>query len=125
MPPMMASAAPPNRESPRSTVQYPATSDHAVMPMPRTEPTTMQAQGFASYRVCGVQERIALVYRRARAPRHLVTMTQYAVFAVLPASRPLRRVVPGALAHGDRAGRRIWAHARAHLRPGFLAPRAL
>src|SRR5579862_4111443 len=101
---MMASAAPPNKESPRSTVQYPAISDQAVMPRARTEPTMMQAQGFASYSVCGVQERMALVYRRARSPRRLVTMTQYAFFAVLSTCRPFRRVVPRALAHGVRAG---------------------
>jgi hypothetical protein len=54
----MASAAPPKHSSPRQTVQSPADSDHSIMPTPRTAPTTMRAQGFASYSVRGVQERM-------------------------------------------------------------------
>jgi hypothetical protein len=35
------------------------------MPMSKIVPTPMKSQGFASYSVCGVQERMLLVYSRA------------------------------------------------------------
>ena len=61
------------------------------MPITKTVPTAMKAQGFASYSVCGVQERIGLVYSHGRPAMRFVTMTQYAFFGnissgwVLPA----------------------------------------
>ena len=59
---MIASAAPANNNSPRHTVQNPAVSDHIIVPIAIAAPTPMKTQGFASYSVCGVQERIFLVY---------------------------------------------------------------
>src|SRR5208337_4622431 len=59
---MIASAAPANSINPRHTVQYPCTSDHcssdhAVAPSVNT--ALIRLQVFASYSVCGVQERMS------------------------------------------------------------------
>ena len=59
---MIASAAPAKHASPRQTVQSPADSDHSIIPMANITPMPMKAQGFASYSVCGVQDRMERFY---------------------------------------------------------------
>ncbi len=68
----MASAAPPRHSSPRHTVHSPADSDQSIMPTPKIAPTTMNAQGLTSYRVWGVQERIAQDSTAASVPAGFV-----------------------------------------------------
>jgi hypothetical protein len=60
----MASAAPARHKSPRHTVQSPADNDHSIAPTAKITPRPMKAQGFASYRVCGVQGRMAQILQR-------------------------------------------------------------
>ena len=103
----------------------PAVSDQPLMPRASTAPTPISTQGLASYRVFGIQERIGLVYSRARPRRHFVTMTRYAFFANIRASGPLQRLVPGVPADRAGAGRRLRAHARAHFLRRLLAARPL
>jgi hypothetical protein len=62
----MASPAPPKHNSPRHTVHSPAQSDHSIIPTPNSPPTTMNTQGFMSYSVWGVQERIRGFYSGGR-----------------------------------------------------------
>src|SRR5579862_2937632 len=95
------------------------------MPIASAAPTTMNTQGFASYSVCGVQDGMRVVYRRARPLMHFVTMTQYAFFANLSSSGAFQRLVPGAVADRDLARGRIRPHAPVHLLGGLCAPRAL
>jgi hypothetical protein len=47
----MASPTPPKQSSPRHTVHSPADSDQSIIPIPKTAPSTMKTQGFASYSV--------------------------------------------------------------------------
>lgn len=60
----MASAAPAKHSRPRHTVQRPADSDHSIVPSAKITPTPMNAQGLASYNVCGVHVRMPWILPR-------------------------------------------------------------
>ena len=62
----MASPAPRKQKKLRHTVHRPADSDQSIMPTASKAPRLMKMQGFASYTLCGVQERIQRFYRDAR-----------------------------------------------------------
>ena len=62
----MASATPPRHRTPRHRVHCPADSDQSIEPTPKIAPTTMNAQGFTSYSVCGVQEGMVRFYSGGR-----------------------------------------------------------
>jgi len=68
----MASATPPRHKSPRHKVHCPADSDQSIMPTPKIAPTTMNAQGLASYKVWGVQERMGWDSTAAGVPAGFV-----------------------------------------------------
>jgi hypothetical protein len=58
------------------------------MPTPRIAPTTINAQGFTSYRVCGVQERIARFYSGERADGIRLQLRMVLNLAHLAEERP-------------------------------------
>lgn len=72
IPPTTANPTPATHSKPRQNPQSPAASDHSIVPIVKITPMMMNTQGFASYRVLGVQERICRFYSAGRFPVRFV-----------------------------------------------------